>query len=134
MTPRPVPEWEGKISDSMPGKLVLLRIYAHQNGVCACGCGRIMNLNRDKIDRDHIIPLKDGGENRESNLQLMLHEHHQAKTSAENTARAKANRHQAKAFVRPPSKWPSRGFAKREPRHSATTPPTKRVGYFPEGT
>lgn len=123
MTPRPVKEWVGKAPTSMPGKLVLLRLYTRQNGLCGCGCGRVMNLNRDKIDREHTVPLIDGGENRESNLTLMLHEHHVPKTSAEASQRAEARQHQAKAFTRPPSKWKSAGFGKAPPQHRATTPP-----------
>jgi hypothetical protein len=130
VTARAVKEWVGRRPESMPGKLVLLRLYARQNGICACGCGRVMNLNRDRVDCDHRTPLKDGGENRESNLQLMLREHHVIKTSAENIARAEANSHQAKAFVRPATKWASRGFAKANPRHSATSPHHKHIGEF----
>jgi len=129
MTARAVKEWVGRRPESMPGKLVLLRLYARQNGICACGCGRVMNLNRDRVDCDHRIPLKDGGENRESNLQLMLHEHHVIKTSGENVARAEANNHQAKAFVRRKTKWGSRGFAKGPPQKTATTRPEKWFGW-----
>jgi 5-methylcytosine-specific restriction endonuclease McrA len=82
----------------MPGTLVLLRLYDKQDGLCACGCGTRMNLDTDQIDRDHIKALKDGGENRESNLQLLLRRHHVTKTNAENIARGVANRHKAKAF------------------------------------
>lgn len=103
--PRTVPEWVGKNDDSMPGRLVLLRLYARQNGLCACGCTRVMNFERDRIDCDHIIPLADNGPNSEGNLQLLLHEHHVEKSRSENTARGEARRHQAKAFssLRKPS-------------------------------
>lgn len=122
MTPRPVKEWIGKTPTSMPGKLVMLRLYTRQNGLCGCGCGRVMNLNRDKIDREHTVPLIDGGENRENNFTLMLHEHHVPKTAAEASQRAEARQHQAKAFTRPPTKWQSQGFARAKPQHRATTP------------
>lgn len=122
MTPRPVKEWIGKRPESMPTKLVKLRIYTRQNGLCACGCTRVMNLERDAIDCDHIVPLIDGGENRESNLQLMLAEHHVEKTKVENSQRAHARRHQAKAFTRPASKIRSPGFAKAQPQRKATSP------------
>lgn len=103
--PRAVGEWIGRNDDAMPGQLVLLRLYARQNGLCACGCGRVMNFERDVIDCDHIVPLIDGGENRESNLQLMLQEHHRTKTKGENIARGEERRHKAKAFssLRKPS-------------------------------
>lgn len=105
MTARPVPEWVGKRPESMPGQLVLLRLYAMQNGLCACGCGRVMNFERDVIDCDHIVPLIDGGENVERNLQLMLQAHHRVKTSGEATIRSAERRHKAKAFssLRKPS-------------------------------
>jgi len=114
-------EWIGRRPESMPGKLVLLRLYSRQNGLCACGCGRMMNFDRDKIDCDHIVPLIDGGENRESNLQLLLNEHHKPKTSAEATARAAERSHKAKAFtaLRGP-KMRGAGFRKSDPQRSAT--------------
>lgn len=96
---RSVPEWIGKTDDSMPDIHVLLRLYAAQNGICACGCGLVMNLDRDEIDCDHKVPLRDGGENREGNLQLLFRKHHRVKTSAENVARGKERQHKAKAFT-----------------------------------
>lgn len=99
MTARSVPEWIGKTPESMPGVHATLRLYAKQDGKCACGCGMVMNLERDKIDCDHITPLRDGGENRERNLQLLLRDHHKAKTKAENIARGKERQHKAKAFT-----------------------------------
>jgi 5-methylcytosine-specific restriction enzyme A len=122
MTARPVPEWIGRKPTSMPSKLVKLRIYAKQNGLCACGCTRVMNLERDKIDCDHIVPLIDGGLNAESNLQLMLAEHHGEKTKAENSQRAEARQHQAKAFTSGSSKLVGRGFPKAKPQRRASTP------------
>jgi 5-methylcytosine-specific restriction protein A len=116
MTERTVAEWVGKRPESMPGTLVLLRLYSRQNGLCACGCGHVMSFERDRIDRDHVVALKDGGENREANLQLLLRECHLAKTIGENVARGEANRHKAKAFTRPKRS----GFRKAEPQRTAT--------------
>lgn len=92
-------EWVGRTPEAMPGQTVLLRLYAKQNEICACGCGQVMNLNRDKVDCDHIMALIDGGDNRESNLQLLLHACHKLKTSAEASARSEERRHKAKAFT-----------------------------------
>lgn len=99
MSPRPVPEWIGRRPESMPTVKVFDRLYEAQSGICACGCGTLMNRNRDKIVRDHKVPLKDGGENRESNLQLMLEKHHHTKTSEENSGRAEGERWHSKAYV-----------------------------------
>ena len=126
MTARPVKEWIGRTPGSMPTVKVFDRLYEAQNGICACGCGTPMNRNKDRIVRDHRQPLKDGGENRESNLQLMLEKHHHAKTSEENTGRAEGERWHAKAYVRSDRpKMRGRGFDKRPPQRTATTPPTK---------
>lgn len=115
-------EWVGKTAEAMPGQTVLLRLYAKQNGICACGCGQSMNLNRDKVDCDHRVALIDDGENRESNLQLLLHVCHKGKTAKEATARSEERRHKAKAFtaLRRPSQITSAGFRKAEPQRSAT--------------
>lgn len=130
---RTVPEWIGKTDDSVPTIHVLLRLYALQNGICACGCGQVMNLERDEIDCDHRVPLRDGGENRESNLQLMFRAHHRTKTKGENIARGKERRHKAKAFTakRAP-KLRGQGFHKAPPQRSASRPLSKRVGQFGE--
>lgn len=120
---RAVPLWVGKNDDSMPGIHVLLRLYARQNGLCACGCTRVMSFERDEIDCDHIVPLRDGGPNDETNLQLMLQEHHRGKTRDENIARGEERRHKAKAFasLRKP-KLTGPGFRKAAPQRRASTP------------
>lgn len=119
-------EWFGKRPESMPGQTVLFRLHALQNGVCACGCGQVMDFNTDKIDCDHRIALIDGGENRESNLQLLLNACHKGKTAKEATARSEERRHKAKAFtaLRRPSQFTSAGFARAEPQRRATKPRT----------
>lgn len=122
---RPVAEWVGSSDDAMPGIHVLLRLYARQNGICACGCGQTMNLDRDEIDCDHKVPLRDGGQNRESNLQLMFRKHHRVKTSGENIARGEERRHKAKAFTairERKQKIAGQGFAKAPKQSKATAP------------
>lgn len=116
-------EWIGKTPEAMPGQTVLLRLYAKQNGICACGCGQVMNLNRDKVDCDHRIALIDGGENRESNLQLLLHPCHKRKTSAEASARSEERRHKAKAFtaLRKPQ-WSTQRLGSGNQQRRATSP------------
>lgn len=119
---RAVPEWVGKTDDSMPTQAVLFRLYAKQNGLCACGCTRTMNFERDGIDCDHIVPLIDGGKNSESNLQLLLREHHREKSRAEQIARGKERRHKAKSFTRGGSKMHGRGFSKAPAQRKASKP------------
>lgn len=112
---RTVPEWIGKTPDSKPPAKVLDRLFLRQGGKCAI-TGRKMRPG-DERHADHIKPLKDGGQNCESNLQLVLADAHRIKTAGENTARAKERRLRLKHQ----GMWPkavrpiqSRGFPKRQ--------------------
>lgn len=117
-------EWIGRTPRSMPGRTIRLRICEAQDNRCACGCGHVFDYDVDQIDMDHKIALRDGGENRESNLQGLLRQHHVTKSNAEATARATAEKHKAKAFHGDPMdrrlSWGSRGFHKPHPQHTAT--------------
>jgi 5-methylcytosine-specific restriction endonuclease McrA len=99
--PRPKPEWIGRKPTSMPSVATQLRVLLTQGGVCGCpdNCGIVIDFDRDEVDCDHTIPLQDGGENRESNLRILLRKHHKAKTKAENIARGVERRHKAKALT-----------------------------------
>jgi 5-methylcytosine-specific restriction enzyme A len=113
LTGRTVPEWIGKTPDARPSKAVLDRLFLRQGGRCALS-GRKIRPG-ETTHADHIMPLKDGGQNRESNLQLVLADAHRAKTVEENTARAKERRIRLKhAGLWPKSSRPlrSRGFPK----------------------
>lgn len=114
LTGRPVPEWHGKKANSEPPKAVKDRIFLRQNGRCAIS-GRKIRPG-DETHLDHILPLKDGGLNCESNLQLVLAAPHREKTAVENSARAKEKRIRMKHLgMWPKSRTPikSRGFPKR---------------------
>lgn len=116
LTGRKVEEWIGKTADARPPKAVLDRLFLQQGGRCALSGRKIMA--GDVTHADHIVPLKDGGKNRESNLQLVLAAEHRIKTSDENTARAKERRIRLKhAGLWPKSSRPlrSRGFPKHHP-------------------
>ena len=82
--PREVAEWTGRNDDAMPGKLVRDRLSLRQ-GDCCAECRQPFGPKR-RAHCDHIIPLSDGGENRESNLQMLCTDCHARKTSAEATA------------------------------------------------
>ena len=113
LTGRTVDEWIGKTPDSKPPKAVIDRLFLRQEGRCAISGRKIMA--GDTPHADHIVPLKDGGKNIESNLQLVLAEVHREKTAEENTARAKERRIRLKhAGLWPKSSRPlrSRGFPK----------------------
>lgn len=110
---RSTPEWIGRDADARPPKSVIDRLFLRQNGRCAIS-GRKM-LPGDEKHADHIVPLKDGGANVESNLQLVLAAPHREKTAVENKGRAKERRMRLKhAGLWPKSRNPikSRGFPK----------------------
>jgi 5-methylcytosine-specific restriction endonuclease McrA len=115
LTGRKIEEWVGRTPDSRPPKTVLDRLFLRQCGKCAL-TGRKIRPG-ETCHADHIVPLKDGGANRERNLQLVLAEAHQEKTADENAARAKERRMRLKhAGLWPKSTRPlkSRGFPKRK--------------------
>lgn len=114
LTGRAVEEWIGKTPDSKPPKYVVDRIFLRQNGRCAISGRKIMP--GDKRQTDHRIRLKDGGENRESNMQIILTDKHREKTALENSLGAKVLRIRLKHNGHwPETKRPirSRGFPKR---------------------
>lgn len=78
----------------MPPPKVRLRIYRAQDGRCK-SCTR--KLSPGNITADHIKPLEDGGQNRESNMQLICTAPCSSdKTGQENSRRANADRALAK--------------------------------------
>lgn len=102
---RTVPEWRGRTDDAMPGQIVSLRIWERCRGRCA-HCDKKLTP-ADKPARDHIVPLIDGGENVEGNLQYLCGLCHAKKTSAESTDRAKVRSMKAKHIgLRKPSTFP----------------------------
>lgn len=118
---RTAPEWIGKTDDAMPGKLVRKRLRdRHSN--CCWQCGGAFGPGNG-AHCDHVIPLIDGGENRESNLQMLCPKCHGAKTSAEAKARKKARDIQERHFeARRPSRLSGPGFRKAPPQRRASKP------------
>lgn len=112
---RAIPEWLGPTPDTPCPEHVQLRILLRQSRRCAI-TGRPIRPG-DKTHADHIISLKQGGENRESNIQIVLVEPHQEKTAKENTENAKVERLQLAHYgmkPKPRRKLQSRGFEKRK--------------------
>lgn len=118
---RSVPEWIGKNDDQMPPLSMTVRLLEKQGDKCA-DCGRPF-VHGVRVNRDHVIPLADGGENREANFQLLCNWCHVEKTSAEATSRAKTNRIKLKGLSLDRTKtnrWQSAGFRKAPPQRTAT--------------
>lgn len=91
-TARSNTEWIGNSPDHYPPWSVVLRIIVRQNALCAITGKPIKSITKDQVTVEHIRPLADGGENRESNIQIVLRGTDKEKTAREVTARAKANR------------------------------------------
>ncbi len=103
---RSVEEWIGKSPDSKPPPTVRLRVFDRYGGKCYLTGRRIMP--GDKWDLEHIKSLRNGGQNRESNLAPALVEPHREKTAAEQTDGEKADRIRQKHLGIYKSKHPMR--------------------------
>lgn len=93
--PRTVKEWIGKTDDTPAPPRVRLRVHDRDGGICQCGCGRKI-MPGEKWDTDHRTAIINGGENRESNLQTLLAEHHKVKTRADTREKSRVRRKRAK--------------------------------------
>lgn len=108
---RSVKEWIGKTDDSAIPRSVRERVYNRSQGYCTL-CSLKIDAG-DEVHMDHRIPLKDGGEHRETNLQAAHGPCHRWKTARENAERAPINRKRAKhlGITKPNSKFSKRGRA-----------------------
>ncbi len=92
---RDVPEWVGAHNDQPAPKRVKTRIYVRADGKCAI-CGR-QTGSKLRHAFDHIVALINGGENRESNLQLLcVSPCHSEKTKKDVAQKSKDYRVRAK--------------------------------------
>lgn len=79
---RLLPEWIGRTDDARVPPRVQLRVCDRAGGSCEGTCGRFLS-DCKMIYIDHIKALINGGENRESNLQLLCDWCHSNKTRAD---------------------------------------------------
>jgi 5-methylcytosine-specific restriction protein A len=84
----------GRHPDTAIPRLVKLRIWEREGGRCYLTGKKIMR--GDAFDYEHVRSIRNGGENRESNIRLALRDKHQEKTAQERTDGAKADRIRAK--------------------------------------
>ena len=87
---RSLPEWIGKSDDAAIPLRVMDRIARKQDDCCQ-QCGRRIG-GKLRAEFDHVIPLIIGGGHRESNLALLCHECHAAKTKLDVKIKAKVAR------------------------------------------
>ena len=126
--PRSVPEWIGKTPDTPAPPRVRLRVFERDKGMCHISGRKI--AAGEKWELEHIIPLIQGGENREGNLAPALVKPHKEKTRQEVAQKAKEARvRQKHRGIRPAGKKKLQGrpFPKAEAQHSASRKLRKRV-------
>lgn len=111
---RSIPEWIGKTPDSKVPDKVRDRVFARAKGICHVSGRKI--AAGEAWELEHVIALKDGGENRESNLAPALVGPHKDKSRREAKERAKIGRTRKKHIgaTRPKRSLRSRGFDKVE--------------------
>lgn len=128
MTRRPVEEWTGKKPTSKIPVAVKERILHRQDDKCKLSGAAFGPGNSPEFD--HIVPLRDGGEHKESNLQAISSVLHKAKTKQEASERAKVThvRQKHMGITAPKAKIQSPGFArstKPKPEGKTPLPPRK---------
>lgn len=89
MTGRTNDEWIGSTPDSAIPPRVRLRVWERAGGRCQAGCGRKLRPPADRWECDHIVALINGGENRESNLQVACSWCHGVKTARDVATKSK---------------------------------------------
>ena len=130
---RSVPIWIGKTDDSAVPPRVRLRVWDGEQGKCHRCRRKIPSDDAWIIEHRQAIIL--GGANAEPNLCLSCSWCKPAKDAEDAAAKSKIASTRAKHLgIRPPSRIRSAGWGKAAPQKTASTPLTKRVGYFEEST
>jgi len=108
--PRSVKEWVGKTDNHMPPASVRQRILDREGGRCHI-CGGA--IDGKGWHADHVPPLKDGGENRESMIRPAHDKCHRLLTAKQAVERAPIERKKLKhtGAKRPAGRIRSAGFA-----------------------
>lgn len=107
---RSLPEWIGKTDDAAIPPRVKDRI-AQRSGDCCVKCTRKIG-GALRTEFDHATPLILGGEHRESNLQLLCHECHRAKSAIDVKIKAKVARVRKKLVLGERKRTSFRGWRK----------------------
>jgi 5-methylcytosine-specific restriction enzyme A len=121
---RPVPEWRGKRPEAMPPARVRQRILERESSTCHICLGKI---DKPGWHADHVPPLKDGGENRESMIKPAHERCHRKLTAQQAIERVPIERKKLKhtGAARPAGKLKGPQFRKSDkPKHErASLPP-----------
>lgn len=107
---RSIAEWIAKHADAAIPPRVKDRI-AQRSDDCCVKCARKIG-GALRAEFDHATPLILGGEHRESNLQLLCHECHRAKTAIDVKIKAKVARVRKKLVLGDRKRTSFRGWRK----------------------
>lgn len=107
---RAVPEWVAKHDDAAIPARVKDRI-AQRSSDCCVRCTRKVG-GALRAEFDHATPLILGGEHRETNLQLLCHECHRAKSAIDVKIKAKVARVRKKLVLGDRKRTSFRGWRK----------------------
>lgn len=105
---RATEEWIGKTANTKVPTRVEVRVFERAGGRCE-ECTRKLHAG-DPRQIDHRIALINGGENRETNLQLLCGWCHKGKTKQDVAEKSKTAAVKAKhlGFKKPKHTWPKR--------------------------
>lgn len=109
---RSVPEWIGATPDTPVPPRVKLRVFERHGGRCHISGRKIMA--GDVWECDHVKAIRNGGENRETNLAPALKDKHREKTDEDVDERVRIDRIRAKhlgTWPKSKAKIAGRGFA-----------------------
>lgn len=113
MTGRATPEWIGAHPDSAIPPRVKVRIFERDGGRCQ-ECTRKVGPGFLPFAFDHIRALINGGQHRETNLQLLCDHCHKVKTGADVAEKKVVARKKAKHLgIKPKSALSRSRFKKR---------------------
>jgi 5-methylcytosine-specific restriction enzyme A len=100
-------EWQGKHPDADPPSYVRLRVFNDKKGKCHM-CGHVIRAG-EKWICEHVIAIANGGENRETNLDLTCHLCLPKKNKADKDIQTKTENMRKAAFgIKPKSRLRSR--------------------------
>ena len=124
---RSTEEWIGKTDDQAIPLRVRARVFELKRGRCH-RCKRKIGVG-DRWTCEHMIAIENGGENRESNLDVTCDWCLPIKNRKDAATKRKGTKvRYAHMGLRPEPTIRSRGFAKRSPQRTATRPVEKGMG------
>lgn len=101
---RSVKEWIGRTDDTKVPDRVRTRVFVAKGGKCHA-CGRKINGATESWTCEHLIALINGGENRESNLDLTCCNCLAPKNAADVAIKSRTAKLQKKTILKRKSKW-----------------------------